>query len=152
MINRRAGKAREGRETLCDTLRNVAATRCCKKWPYVTSENHCHCDRIFSLRSFARISFKLVWIRAHICTIQRRNWSPTAAVNDPQTANDPQTGPQMIPNRKWSPMWTANDRIVKRGTAWSYYLFTYFLTSKDKLNKCKEKMLTTLTITFICNS
>ena len=27
-----------------------------------------------------------------------------------QTGNDPQTGPQMIPNRKCSPMWTASDR------------------------------------------
>ena len=34
--------------------------------------------------------------------VQRRKWSPTA--NDPQTGNDPQIGPQMIPNRKSSPM------------------------------------------------
>ena len=26
-----------------------------------------------------------------------------SAANDPQTGNDPQIGPQMIPNRKWSP-------------------------------------------------
>ena len=26
-----------------------------------------------------------------------------SATNDPQTGNDPQIGPQMIPNRKWSP-------------------------------------------------
>ena len=34
--------------------------------------------------------------------VQYRKWSPTA--NDPETANDPQNGPQMIPNvdRKWS--------------------------------------------------
>ena len=34
--------------------------------------------------------------------VQYRRWSPTA--NDPETANDPQNGPQMIPNvdRKWS--------------------------------------------------
>ena len=30
-----------------------------------------------------------------------RKWSPTG--------NDPQIGPQMIPDRKWSPDWTAND-------------------------------------------
>ena len=30
-----------------------------------------------------------------------RKWS--------QTGNDPQIGPQMIPNHKWSPMWEAND-------------------------------------------
>ena len=35
--------------------------------------------------------------------VQRRKWSPIA--NDPQTGNDPQIGPQMIPDvdRKWSP-------------------------------------------------
>ena len=32
---------------------------------------------------------------------QDRKWSPTA--------NDPQIGPQMIPDRKWSLMGTAND-------------------------------------------
>ena len=32
-----------------------------------------------------------------------------SAANDPQTGNDPQIGPQMIPTRKSSPMWTAND-------------------------------------------
>ena len=28
--------------------------------------------------------------------------------NDPWTGNDPEIGPQMIPKRKWSPMWPAN--------------------------------------------
>ena len=32
--------------------------------------------------------------------VQYRKWSPTA--NDPETANDPQNGPQMILDRKWS--------------------------------------------------
>ena len=41
-----------------------------------------------------------------------------SAANDPQTANDPQIGPQMIPNRKWSPMWTANDPAGKQRMAW----------------------------------
>ena len=27
----------------------------------------------------------------------------------PRTANDPQIGPQMVPDRKWSPYWTPND-------------------------------------------
>ena len=37
-----------------------------------------------------------------VSTVQRRKWSPTA--NDPQTGNEPQIGPQMIPDedRKWS--------------------------------------------------
>ena len=49
--------------------------------------------------------------------VQRRKWSPTA--NDPQKANDPQTEPQMIPNRKWSMIWTANDPARKGWMAWS---------------------------------
>ena len=37
--------------------------------------------------------------------IPDRKWSPK------WTANDPRSGPQMIPeeDRKWSPKWTAND-------------------------------------------
>ena len=52
-----------------------------------------------------------------------------SAANDPQTGNDPQIGPQMIPNRKWSLMWTANDPRRKRGMAWSLvsWIFSYFL-------------------------
>ena len=50
-------------------------------------------------------------VKEKVATVQRRKWSPTA--NDPQTGNDPQIGPQMIPNRKWSPMWTANDPAGK---------------------------------------
>ena len=49
-----------------------------------------------------------------------------SAANDPQTANDPRIGPQMIPNRKWSPMWTANDPAGKRGMAWSLFLGSRF--------------------------
>ena len=43
--------------------------------------------------------------------VQRHKWSPTA--NDPQTENDPQIGPEMIPNLKWSSMWAANDPARK---------------------------------------
>ena len=54
-----------------------------------------------------------------------------SAANDPQAENDPQIGPQMIPNRKWSPIRTANDPAGKRGKAWSLVswisLFFYFL-------------------------
>ena len=43
-----------------------------------------------------------------ITSVQRRKWSPTE--NDPQTGNDPQIGPQMIPDvyRKWSRRKTRN--------------------------------------------
>ena len=50
-------------------------------------------------------------------TVQYRKWSPTA--NDPETANDPQSGPQMILDRKWSPKSTANDPERKIGMAWT---------------------------------
>ena len=50
----------------------------------------------------------------------RRKWSPTA--NDSQTENDPQIGPQMIPNLKW----TANDPAVKRRMAWSLVSRLFF--------------------------
>ena len=45
--------------------------------------------------------------------VQYRKWSPTA--NDPETANDPQNGPQMILNRKWSSKSIANDPERKIG-------------------------------------
>ena len=62
-----------------------------------------------------------------------------SAANDPQTANDPQIGPQMIPNRKWSPMWTANDPAGKQRMAWIlvswiflkfFFLFFFFSSTK----------------------
>ena len=66
-------------------------------------------------------------------SVQRYKWSPTA--NDLRKGNDPQFGLQMIPNRKWFPMWTASDPPGKRGMAWSLgpcvlillfiYLFIY---------------------------
>ena len=40
------------------------------------------------------------------------------SANDPRTANDPQIGPQMISDRKWSPYWAANDPDQKIGMAW----------------------------------
>ena len=49
--------------------------------------------------------------------IQYRKWSPTA--NDPDTANDPQNGLQMILDRKWSPKSTANDPERKIGMTWT---------------------------------
>ena len=52
-----------------------------------------------------------------ICsTVQYRKWSPT--VNDPETANDPQNGPQMILDRKWSLKSTANDPVETWGMEW----------------------------------
>ena len=42
-----------------------------------------------------------------------------SAASDPQTGNDPKIGPQMIPNRKRSTMWTASDPAGKGRMAWS---------------------------------
>ena len=53
--------------------------------------------------------------RNKFCAVQYRKWSPTA--NDPETANDPQNGPQMILDRKWSPKSTVNDPERKIGMA-----------------------------------
>ena len=47
---------------------------------------------LFKFLSYLQTSYKS-WI-----TVQYRKWSPTA--NDPETANDPQNGPQMIPKEK----------------------------------------------------
>ena len=49
-------------------------------------------------------------------TVQYRKWSPTAS--HPETANDPQNGPQMILDRKWSLKSTANDPVKTRGMEW----------------------------------
>ena len=71
-------------------------------------------------------------------TPQYRKWSPTA--NDPETANDPQNGPQMILDRKWSPNSTANDPERKVGMTWtevsgSSCRFYYYYNKSDlKLN------------------
>ena len=48
-----------------------------------------------------------------LSTVQYRIWSPTA--NDPETPNDPQNGPQMILDRKWSLKSTSNDPVKTWG-------------------------------------
>ena len=42
-----------------------------------------------------------------------------STANDPETANDTQNGPQMILDRKWSRMSTANDPERKIGMTWT---------------------------------
>ena len=56
---------------------------------------------------------QLTWVTS---AVQYRKWSPTA--NDPETANDPQNGPQMILDRKWSLKSTANDPVKTWGMEW----------------------------------
>ena len=41
-----------------------------------------------------------------------------STANDPETANGPQNGQQMILNRKWSPKSTANDPVKNWGIWW----------------------------------
>ena len=41
-----------------------------------------------------------------------------STANDPETANDPQNGPQMILDRKWSLKSTANDPVKTWGMEW----------------------------------
>ena len=57
-----------------------------------------------------------IFYAEYIATVQYRKWSPTA--NDPETANDPQNGLQMILDRKWSPKLTANDPVKTWGMEW----------------------------------
>ena len=77
-----------------------------------------------------------------------------STANDPQTGNDPQIGPQMIPNCKWTLMWTSNDPTSKGGMAWSwfpgFFLFVYFYIYchelNDELDKHKEKIFSRRTL------
>ena len=49
-----------------------------------------------------------------------------SAANDPRPQiNDPQIGLQMIPNRKWSPVWTTNDphRKISNGMDFGFLDF-----------------------------
>ena len=43
----------------------------------------------------------------YLGSVRVRKWSQDRKWS--RTANDPQIGPQVIPDRKWSPYWTAND-------------------------------------------
>ena len=80
-------------------------------------------------------------------SVQRRKWFPIA--NNLQTGNDSQTGPQMIPNRKWFPMWTADlRRKTRNGLEFSFldffiffiFIFIHFHQQNDELDKHKEKI------------
>ena len=64
--------------------------------------------------------------------VQYRKWSPTA--NDPVTANDPQIGPQMILDRKWSPKLTANDPVKTWGMEWILWDWLQKRTDYKKRN------------------
>ena len=81
------------------------------------------------------------WIRKNssVSSLQRsavqyRKWSSTA--NDPETANDPQNGPQMILDRKWSPKSTANDPVKTWGVEW--ILWDWLQKRTDSKEKGKE--------------
>ena len=60
-------------------------------------------------------------------SVKRRKWSPTA--NDPQTGNDPQIGPQMIPglDRKWSSrkMWMTWSLVSR-----IFFLFSFYFQER----------------------
>ena len=66
--------------------------------------------------------------RQSVSSVQYRKWSPTA--NDPETTNDPQNGPQMILDRKWSLKLTANDPVKTWGMEW---IFMGLITKMDWL-------------------
>ena len=63
----------------CDkSLRHVAATCCCNKSSRVTWENHCHSDRILSLRYVARIQTGLY--SCDISQLQNKRKQPCRSV------------------------------------------------------------------------
>ena len=74
--------------------------------------------RIFFVLNRVRVSNpqRLTYTQMLVEPVQYRKWSPTA--NDPETANDPQNGPQMILDRKWSLKSTANDPVKSWGMEW----------------------------------
>ena len=74
----------------------------------------CKNEQFFSswkINEFEKYSFY-----GGLTPVQYRKWSPT--VNDPETANDPQNGPQMILDRKWSLKSTTNDPVKTWGMEW----------------------------------
>ena len=81
------------------------------------------CD-VVGCRGGTTVEPGISWIRG---TVQYRKWSPTA--NDPETANDPQNGLQMILDRKWSPKLTANDPVKTSGMEW--ILWNWFQKRTD---------------------
>ena len=70
----------------------------------------------------------IVFLSKHWSTVQRCKWSPTA--NDPQPGNDPQIGPQLIPNRKWSP---------PENNEWHGFCFLGFFSLSIFFHQLKDK-------------
>ena len=70
--------------------------------------------------------------RQSVSSVQYRKWSPTA--NDPETTNDPQNGPQMILDRKWSLKLTANDPVKTWGMEWILWDWLQKRTDYKKRN------------------
>ena len=61
------------------------------------------------LIKFASYNFVTIWrfTAIYLRYVPVRKWSQDRKWS--RTTNDPQIGPQMIPDRKWSPYWPAND-------------------------------------------
>jgi len=55
------------------------------------------------------------------------------SANDPRTVNDPQIGPQVIPDCKWSPNWTVNDPQIGTQMIPDYKWFPYWNASDPGL-------------------
>ena len=85
----------------------------------------------------------LFLLKTGTCTaVQYRKCSPT--VNDPETANDPQNGPQMTSTAGWSPKSTANDpgrENLKNGMDFMVLITKkgLIITKKPFLSPSKEK-------------
>ena len=57
-----------------------------------------------------------------------------STANDPETENDPQNGPQMIIDRKWSLKSTANDPVKTWGMEWILWDWLQKRTDYEKRN------------------
>ena len=113
------------------------------------------CKRIYLFLSIPlSSSFVILTSTASLSCYLRKIRSVYSAANDPQpqmipTRNDPQVEPQMIPNGKWSPMWTANDprRKITNGTDFGFLDFFlslfYFDQLKDKFDQIRKDILAT---------
>ena len=67
------------------------------------------------MRHLSRMNGMVGWLK----TGWAKYYKYTATANDPETANDPQNGSQMILDRNWSSKSTANDPERKIGMAWT---------------------------------
>ena len=76
----------------------------------------CSHPNYFSYLSKNWLSSSLFMFHCHVTGTFK--WVLYSTANDPETANDPQNGPQMILDRKWSLKSAASDPVKTWGMEW----------------------------------